>query len=929
MSRNKYWSRRFVPWLAVLAGLLLFVFVMAVLADVTSVNIISPTGADPAYTKPGITFTVRYEATGSANADVNIYLSATKVYSENIQLPVLPRDVNPVVPLGFTDGPYTLTVEVIGAGPSTKVMSKTSAVILDQVPPTATIDAIDACVATLVLTTTGTAEDASSGVDKVYAKIQNSDGDWWNGIWQATETWNLATGKTTWSYAAPTLVNAKTYTVTAKSKDMAGTETISVSQPTRTFTVDLSAPTVVITPTLPAWKNSPFNLTGTVSDTGCADLGTGLANAQVWVYNVTGNRYWNGAQWVATSAWNDYADDVSTVASWTYTMPTLTSGRTYQVKAKGTDSVGNFAESATSTFQYDDVNPTAGITAPVTGTYYNAAPTPFTGTASDDYSGVNKVQLTLQRTDGNYWTGSAWGAETWLTATDTTSWFYTDVITWTDTTAYTLTAKATDNAGNDPTSPSVTFYYDTVTPTATITDIGPTEGCAFALIEGTAADDFAGVVNVYVQIDAGDWMTATTWSDPNWTLDVSSFPFEDGVSYDVRAKAVDDAGNETAAGAQPTDTFTYDECPTVAFTAPAEGAILSDLDEFTGTAADAGTGSVQDVHVQINTLGYNAATDTSGGNWSPWEYLYTFDVDGEYTLSAKAQDDFFQWSDVVTRTFKIDTTPPTVTINTINDNTQPTQFSGLVTDTVAGPDWVKIAITNTSGLCWTGTTWGAETWLTATLGSPWSYNASGVTFQGGQTYTVTAKAQDKAGNVGTSAQAFMYGSSQGIPLGAGWNLMSLPLIPNDTAIASVMDGVDVDSVNGYDQEWGGDGWRRWDPPLFTEQLTTMTTDPGYWVKMFSADTLTNAGLFQPNPPGLPKSYSLQGGWNLIGYHATTQARLTGPVTVTTYLGTTLLDNARAMYYYEGGVYKIAASGEAMKVGFGYWLALDAAGTLYP
>jgi hypothetical protein len=49
-----------------------------------------------------------------------------------------------------------------------------------------------------------------------------------------------------------------------------------------------------------------------------------------------------------------------------------------------------------------------------------------------------------------------------------------------------------------------------------------------------------------------------------------------------------------------------------------------------------------------------------------------------------------------------------------------------------------------------------------------------------------------------------------------------------------------------------------------------------------------------------------------------------------YLGT-LLDDTRAMYYYEGGVYKavVDPSTERMKVGFGYWLALDAAGTLYP
>jgi hypothetical protein len=926
--------------LAVLAGLLLFVFVMAVLADVTSVNIDSPTEANPVYVKPGFTFTVQYDAAGNENVNVKIYLDGTQVYTENVGLPVSNRQVNPTVPGGFADGKYDLKVEAIGT--STKSITETAAVIVDTVAPTATIDAIGACVGTLA-SITGNAWDASSGVDKVYAKIQNSDGKWWDGTWQVTETWNQATGTTDWSYGAPTLEDAKTYTVTAKSKDVAGTETISVTQPSATFTVDQGAPTVAITPTLPAWENSPFALAGTASDTGCG----GLSNVQVQVYNVTGARYWNGAQWVATPEWNN----ATGTANWTYNMPALTTGRTYQVKAKATDGVGNSAESAASTFQYDDVEPTEAITAPENGKYYNAL-AQFTGTASDAHSGVAKVELTQQRqSDNNYWddVSSGWiVTRTLLPATGTTSWSY-PAPTLANGETYTLTAKATDNAGNDP-GTLVLFYFDTLTPTATITDTGSPVGCDFAQIEGTAADGFAGVDNVYVQIDAGAWVTATTWTDPNWTLDVSSFPFVDGVSYDVRAKAVDNAGNETAAGAQPTRTFTYDACPTVAFTAPEPGAILSDLDDFTGTAADAGSGSVQDVQVMIQrglTSDYwdgsawvggqtwlGAMDSSAGGDWSMWisDTIGVGWTDEQYILHAKAEDDFSQWSDVVTRTLTIDATAPDVTIDPIANNTQPTQFSGVVTETLAGVDWVKIAIENESGQYWDGDSWEdpPATWHEATVGSPWSYNASGVAFQGGETYTVYAKGRDKAGNESAPVQDdFVYGASADIPLGAGWNLMSVPLIPNDEAIANVMAGLNVDWVTTFVWEGGVLTEKKWDPPI--QQLTTMTTGQGYWVKMFSAGTLTNAGLFQPNPPNVPKSYNVSSGWNMIGYHATTAARLGTPPTVEDYLGTALIGHVQAMYYYQGGVYQAvtAPTTEDMDVGYGYWLALSQGGTIYP
>ena len=996
MSRNKFRSRLFMAWLAVLAGLLLVVFVITVLATITSVTITSPTSTSPAYSKAGITFTVQYQGVGDELVQARHYLTSAATgapwgpvarYTDTVQLPAT-RNVILDVPSTAPDGVYTVTVELERFGGGTTVYyTQGSSVILDSVMPTVSIDAISSCVSTLSQVT-GVMTDFTSGVPWVKTKIRNSDLYWWNGTtstWDTgAEIWNTAVGTATaassesWSYALPSLVHNKFYTMTANAMDGATNEISTSHRFTSSFQVDTAIPTVVFTNPPSSWVNPTMviTLTGAVTDTtGCGNtLITPYANAWVELYNATGVRWWDGTtsggQWLGASVWN--TKTLGTAFSWTYTMPTLTNGREYQVTAKGADTAGNYsAESATSTFNYDAISPTVASGWPVTGTYYTTATVPttiFTGTASDagytaspqTGSGVNKVQLMLNR-DSEYWNGAAWVAATWFTATGTNDWTWTlsTTVTYTDSKPYTLTAKVTDNAGNVPTDYyTSTFYYDANAPTVYIT---PTTivTCGITSVGGTASDTFSGLDKdeVYVKIKDNtdsDWwngsiwstetqltaltgarVTAHGWVTTSWAYTVTSAMLENGHSYTAWAQSQDNAGNQSTWLSR---TFSYDACPTVDFTAPGAGVMLSALSAFTGTAGDTSPGTVQTVTVKVecSTGGtlqdWTSATDDSaGGTWSNWHYTYGFAQTGVYTLSARAQDNV-PTAAVVTRTLIYDTDAPTVTIGSIGG--QPTGFTGIVSDVMAGPDWVTIVITNASSQCWTGSAWGAgTTWLTATLSSPWaytmtwSYNADDVTFQGGQTYTVTAKAQDRAGTARDFTRSFTYGDSSSISLGGGWNLMSLPLIPNDTAIATVMSGLSVDWVDTFVWVGGVLTEKKWDPPV--EELTTMTTGQGYWAKMLSAGTLTNAGIFQPNPPDTPKSYSVYAGWNMIGYHTTLASRLTSPVSVTAYLRPSVATATRAMYYYEGGAYQAVTTpdSELMKVGFGYWLALDATGTI--
>lgn len=104
-----------------------------------------------------------------------------------------------------------------------------------------------------------------------------------------------------------------------------------------------------------------------------------------------------------------------------------------------------------------------------------------------------------------------------------------------------------------------------------------------------------------------------------------------------------------------------------------------------------------------------------------------------------------------------------------------------------------------------------------------------------------------------------------IVLSAGWNLMSLPVIISETTIADVLSAIsgNVQIVQYYkDEEWdsyvpgeGGD-------------LENMVDGKGYWIYMNSPATLTVTGRKAPLAPALPKTYSVESGWNLIGFKST-------------------------------------------------------------
>ena len=87
------------------------------------------------------------------------------------------------------------------------------------------------------------------------------------------------------------------------------------------------------------------------------------------------------------------------------------------------------ANAVTLSFAGDTTPPVSTISFPVNGNVYNAASwtsgAPIAGTASDDISGVQKVEVSIQQVStGKYWNGSGFTSATefFLTASGTTTW---------------------------------------------------------------------------------------------------------------------------------------------------------------------------------------------------------------------------------------------------------------------------------------------------------------------------------------------------------------------------------------------------------------------------------------------------------------------------------------------------------------------------
>jgi hypothetical protein len=213
-------------------------------------------------------------------------------------------------------------------------------------------------------------------------------------------------------------------------------------------------------------------------------------------------------------------------------------------------------------------------------------------------------------------------------------------------------------------------------------------------------------------------------------------------------------------------------------------------------------------------------------------------------------------------------------------------------------------------------------------------------------YTVKVKAEDANGNAmaeATSKFTVKERSKTTVAMEAGWNLISMPGTPADTAINTVIDNTEVTTVLTYDPSVPG-GWLTAvrDGDSLVGTLATIDASRGYWVYQEDGDDIkvdipgSTSGV-QQVPPAIP----LVKGWNLVPMVALNNA--TAYIEADDYFANVDWNKAKGWNASTEQWYDIVKAQDIVDVDFadgdteafdlgpgrGYWIFANKAGTLVP
>jgi hypothetical protein len=293
------------------------------------------------------------------------------------------------------------------------------------------------------------------------------------------------------------------------------------------------------------------------------------------------------------------------------------------------------------------------------------------------------------------------------------------------------------------------------------------------------------------------------------------------------------------------------------------------------------------------------------------------------------------YSYVATETFEVDHAAPTVTFDPVDDSTVENQspFIRLTfdEDEYAGDTFTTVTLTKADLTNPDGTTTDLLASFVTSDSIEFIWAASGLALGD---YTLTVSADDTAGNSLTdSASDFTIAerADYDVALRPGWNLVSLPGAPANSAINTVVANTDVSTVLTYDPTVPG-GWSsavRDSSGSLAGTLTDITGSTALWVYTSSFEPISvdipgiSAGATQVLP-----SYKLAKGYNMVPVVSLDHSATT--IDADNYL--TGLDWSR-VYGYDNTTSKfvsiLPATTDTLTVGQGYWVFLDEVGTLVP
>ncbi|QBM36512.1 BapA/Bap/LapF family large adhesin [Acinetobacter baumannii] len=440
----------------------------------------------------------------------------------------------------------------------------------------------------------------------------------------------------------------------------------------------------------------------------------------------------------------------STAGTWTVSVPgsdlTADADKTIDAKVTFTDAAGNSSSvNDTQTYTIDTTAPDAPVINPVNGT------DPITGTAEPGST------VTVTYPDGT--------TATVVAGTDG-SWSVPNPGNLVD--GDTVTATATDPAGNTSLPGTGTVSADITAPVVALDDVLTNDSTP--ALTGTVNDPTATVV---VNVDGVDY-PAVNNGDGTWTLADNTLPTLADGPHTITVTATDAAGNV----GNDTAVVTID---TVAPNAPVLDPINA-TDPVSGQAEPGSTVTV--TYPDGTTATVVAGTD---GSWSvpnPGNLL-----DGD-TVTATATDPAGNTSLPGTGTVSADITAPVVALDDVLTNDSTPALTGTVNDPTA------TVVVNVDGVDYPAVNNGDGTWTLADNTLP--------TLADGP-HTITVTATDAAGNVGNDTAVVTIDTvAPNAPVLDPINAtdpVSGQAEPGSTVTVTYPDGTTATVVAGTDGSW--------------------------------------------------------------------------------------------------------------------------------
>jgi len=482
-----------------------------------------------------------------------------------------------------------------------------------------------------------------------------------NGVVDSGENLGTATvSGGAWSITASTLADG-TYAIKSIQTDVAGNT--SAASSALSVTIDTTSPT---TPTV----NNLSTASTTPTLTGTATLGAG----ETLTVTV------GGATYNVTPSGGNWSLDLSSATPASGTL-SLSAGNTYSVTATANDTAGNSVSDGSSNELSILTGPpptTTGSTITLSVDTGTSSTDLITNTASQTISGT----LTAATVTGETVEVSVDGGNNWSTATNTVGSSSFSISATLSAGTHALKVRVA-NANGGGTAYSQNYTLDTTAPTTTIAS------AAFSADTGTSSSDFitstaaqtisgtlsANLTNgevVQVSLDNGaTWTTAATTVGQNtWSLSGQTL----SGSNTLKVRVWDTAGNSGTTFSQAYTLDTTVPTNTIATAALSADTGLDATDMKTQTASQTISGTLASnlvsgevVKVSLNNgATWATATTTVGQNtWS----LSGQTLDGSNTLMVKVTDAAGNDGTVLSRTYTIDGTAPTVASATVNGNT--------------------------------------------------------------------------------------------------------------------------------------------------------------------------------------------------------------------------------------------------------------------